>query len=72
MGEVVRVLHGPEQGLLSDASNGMFFGVNEEKVARAARAVAEKAGKVVDDKVAVLEDVDHPVSPAAAAGQQQS
>lgn len=65
----MRVLHGPEQGLLSDASNGMFFGVDEGKVARAARAVAEKTDKVVEDG-SVLGDVDRPVSPAAAVGDQ--
>ncbi|CAN0164538.1 unnamed protein product [Pylaiella littoralis] len=42
VGEVVSVLHGPEQGLLSDAADGMFAGVDEEKVASAAKRVAEK------------------------------
>lgn len=42
VGEVVSVLHGPEQGLLSDAADGMFAGVDEEKVKNAAKRVAEK------------------------------
>lgn len=42
VGEVVSVLHGPEQGLLSDAADGMFAGVDKEKVASAAKSVAEK------------------------------
>ena len=42
VGEVVSVLHGPEQGLLSDAADGMFAGVDEEKVRNAAKRVAEK------------------------------
>eukprot|EP00903_Cladosiphon_okamuranus_P008427 g8100.t1 len=45
VGDVVSVLHGPEQGLLSDAADGMFAGVDEEKVRSAARRVAEKADK---------------------------
>ncbi|CBN77740.1 uroporphyrinogen-III C-methyltransferase, putative chloroplast precursor [Ectocarpus siliculosus] len=42
VGEVVSVLHGPEQGLLSDAAEGMFAGVDKERVASAAERVAEK------------------------------
>lgn len=42
VGEVVSVLHGPEQGLLSDAADGMFAGVDEQKVRNAAKRVAEK------------------------------
>lgn len=42
VGEVVSVLHGPAQGLLSDAADGMFAGVDEEKVRNAAKRVAEK------------------------------
>eukprot|EP00904_Undaria_pinnatifida_P010093 jgi/Undpi1/6213/HiC_scaffold_20.g08697.m1 len=41
VGEVVSVLHGSQQGLLSDAADGMFAGVDREKVARAAQKVAE-------------------------------
>lgn len=41
VGEVVSVLHGSQQGLLSDAAAGMFAGVDREKVARAAQKVAE-------------------------------
>lgn len=44
VGEVVSVLHGPQQGLLSDAADGMFVGVDKEKVASAAKRVAEKTG----------------------------
>lgn len=44
VGEVVSVLHGPEQGLLSDAADGMFAGVDEEKVRNAAKRVAERTG----------------------------
>eukprot|EP00752_Nemacystus_decipiens_P010367 g9237.t1 len=47
VGEVVGVLHGPEQGLLSDAADGMFAGVDEEKVRNAAKRVAEKADAFV-------------------------
>lgn len=43
VGEVVTVLHGREHGLLSDASEGMFKGVDAEKIERAARKVAEQA-----------------------------
>lgn len=42
VGEVVSVLHGPEQGLLSDAAEGMFAGVDKDRVASAAERVAEK------------------------------
>lgn len=42
VGEVVSVLHGPEQGLLSDAAEGMFAGVDKERVANAAERVEEK------------------------------
>lgn len=46
MGEVVSILHGRQEGLISDASVGMFSGVDEEKVARAAERVAEMTDKV--------------------------
>lgn len=42
VGEVVTVLHGSKQGLISDASKGMFAGVEAAKVARAARTAAGK------------------------------
>lgn len=43
VGEVVSVLHGRQQGLLSDASEGMFAGVDAKKVARAAKVVANRS-----------------------------
>lgn len=42
VGEVVTVLHGSKQGLISDASKGMFAGVEAAKVARAAKTAAGK------------------------------
>ncbi|CAM9951750.1 unnamed protein product, partial [Ectocarpus sp. 13 AM-2016] len=50
VGEVVSVLHGPEQGLLSDAAEGMFAGVDKERVASAAERVAEKKEGLFSEK----------------------
>lgn len=47
VGEVVSVLHGPQEGLISDAANGMFHGVAKDMVKRAAKKVAEETGSVV-------------------------
>lgn len=49
VGEVVSVLHGPQQGLISDAAEGMFVGVDKEKVARVAKRVAEVSEKVIGE-----------------------
>ena len=49
VGEVVSVLHGPQQGLISDAAEGMFVGVDKDKVARAAKRVAEASVKVIGE-----------------------
>ena len=46
VGEVVKVLHGSKQGLISDAAKGMFFGVDAAKVARAGKTAAEKMDKL--------------------------
>lgn len=70
VGEVVTVLHGRRQGLLSDASEGMFRGVDAEKVERAAAIVAEKAqadfGVVANGNVSAD---TRPPSPRAIAGR---
>lgn len=49
VGEVVSVLHGPQQGLISDAAEGMFVGVDKDKVARAAKRVAEAGVKAIGE-----------------------
>lgn len=64
VGEVVSVLHGPQQGLLSDAANGMFFGVDKERVAAAAKKVAERADNTLEG---LTSDKDS-VAPTATAG----
>lgn len=65
VGEVVSVLHGPQQGLISDAAEGMFVGVDKEKVARAAKRVAEASDKVIGEPATGV-DASAPASTAGA------
>ncbi len=46
VGEVASVLHGPAQGLLSDSAEGLFAGVDKDKVASAAKRVAERTERL--------------------------
>lgn len=65
VGEVVSVLHGPQQGLISDAAEGMFVGVDKEKVARAAKRVSEASDKVIGETATGV-DAAAPTSTAGA------
>lgn len=62
VGEVVSVLHGRQQGLLSDASEGRHAGANGEKGLRPTKAAGDKAkSKVLAEGVAARKAAPSPV-----------